>query len=243
MIPYIEDTMADWDTLGVPYEVLDQEEIRYRWPVIGPEQEIGVGLHEPLAGVVRARRSIEAVAEVFRKEGGDVTLAGAELGERDGRQLNNVTLQTGGLVSAAQFVFACGPWFPKVFPDLMGKRLRISMGNTFYFAVPPGDNSYSFPSLPSYGVPGVTGWPALGRDHPRIQGPGRREAASGTRHKRSLDSGGAPRTTETVAEGVVPRSRRHANQRNPVVSLRKQRLSKLHHRQASGLRQCLAGWR
>ena len=85
MIPYIEDTMADWDTLGVPYEVLDQDEIRYRWPAIGPEQEIGVGLHEPQAGVVRARRSIEAVAEVFRKEGGDVTLAGAELGERDGK--------------------------------------------------------------------------------------------------------------------------------------------------------------
>ena len=84
MIPYIEDTMADWDTLGVPYEVLDQDEIRYRWPAIGPEQEIGVGLHEPQA-VVRARRSIEAVAEVFRKEGGDVALAAAELGERDGR--------------------------------------------------------------------------------------------------------------------------------------------------------------
>jgi sarcosine oxidase len=165
MMPYIEDTMADWDTLGVPYELLDQDEIRYRWPVIGPEQEIGVGLYEPQAGVVRARRAIEAVAEVFRKEGGDVTLAAAELGERDGRQLNNVALQPGGSVSASQFVFACGPWFPKVFPELMGKRLRISMGNTFYFAVPPGDNSYSFPNLPSYGVPGVTGWPALGRDH------------------------------------------------------------------------------
>ena len=47
MMPYIEDTMVDWDTLGVPYEVLDQDEIRYRWPVIGPEHEIGVGLYEP----------------------------------------------------------------------------------------------------------------------------------------------------------------------------------------------------
>lgn len=165
MISYIEDTMADWDTLGVPYELLDQDEIRYRWPVIGPDQEIGVGLYEPGAGVVRARRSIEAVAEVFRKEGGTVTLAAAELGERNGRRLNSVALQPGGSVSAAQFVFACGPWFPKVFPELMGKRLRISMGNTFYFSVPPGDNSYSFPNLPSYGVPGVTGWPALGRDN------------------------------------------------------------------------------
>ncbi len=115
--------------------------------------------------MVRARRTTEAVAEVFRKEGGDVTLAAAELGDRDGRRLNSVSLQPGGSVSAATYVFACGPWFPKVFPELMGKRLRISMGNTFYFSVPPGDNSYSFPHLPSYGIPGVTGWPALGRNH------------------------------------------------------------------------------
>ena len=27
--------MADWDTLGVRYEVLTPDEIRYRWPVIG----------------------------------------------------------------------------------------------------------------------------------------------------------------------------------------------------------------
>jgi sarcosine oxidase len=161
---YLESTMADWDTLGVPYELLTPEEIRYRWPVIG-QSGVGVGLYEPAAGVVRARRAIEGVAEVFRKEGGEVTIAAAEMGAREGRQLNALNLQPGETISAATYVFACGPWFPKVFPDLMGKRLRISMGHTFYFATPPGDNSYSFPNLPSYGFPGVTGWPALPRDH------------------------------------------------------------------------------
>lgn len=164
MVSYLENTIADWDTLGVPYEVLTPEEIRYRWPVIGSEG-VGVGLYEPGAGVVRARRAIEGVAEVFRKEGGQVTIANAEMGARDGRQLNELNLTPGERLSAATYIFACGPWFPKVFPELMGRRLRISMGHVFYFAVPPGDNSYSYPNIPSYGFPGVTGWPALGRDH------------------------------------------------------------------------------
>ena len=137
MTSYLEDTMADWDTLGVPYEVLTPDEIRYRWPVIGLEG-VGVGLYEPGAGVVRARRAIESVAEVFRKEGGQVTIAAAEMGAREGRQLNALNLKPGEQISATTFIFACGPWFPKVFPELMGKRLRISMGHTFYFAVPPG---------------------------------------------------------------------------------------------------------
>ena len=86
--------MADWDTLGVPYELITPDEIRYRWPVIGPEG-VGVGLYEPGAGVVRARRAIESVAEVFRKEGGQVTIAAAEMGAREGRQLNELNLDPG----------------------------------------------------------------------------------------------------------------------------------------------------
>jgi glycine/D-amino acid oxidase-like deaminating enzyme len=47
----------------------------------------------------------------------------------------------------------------------MAKRLRISMGHVFYFAVPPGDRRFAYPYMPSFGVPGCTGWPALPSDH------------------------------------------------------------------------------
>ena len=39
------------------------------------------------------------------------------------------------------------------------------MGHVFYFAVPAGDTRFSYPYMPSYGVPGCTGWPALPPDH------------------------------------------------------------------------------
>jgi glycine/D-amino acid oxidase-like deaminating enzyme len=160
--PYIEDTLANWDTLGAAYEVLEPDEVRYRWPWIRFE-DLAVGVYEPDAGVVRARRAIESVARVFEEEGGTLRLGRAALGSRAGRRLGDLSVDPGDRLSAATFIFACGPWFPKLFPRLMGKRLRIPMGHTYYFAT--ADERFRFPNMPSWGVPGCTGWPALGADH------------------------------------------------------------------------------
>ena len=161
---YITDTLSNWEALSVPYEVLTADEVSTRWPWIRYDG-LGVALYEPDAGVVRARRAIESVARVFVENGGRIEVGQAVLGGRQGRRLGNITLNSGDNLSADSFVFACGPWFPKVFPDLMAKRLRISMGHVFYFSVPPGDRRFVYPYMPSYGVPGCTGWPALPLDH------------------------------------------------------------------------------
>lgn len=164
MEPYLEDTRANWDALGVPYEVLTPDEIRHRWPWIRVDQ-VGVGYLEPGAGVVRARRAIESVAEVYRREGGGLAIGRAAPGRRTGERLQDLAVERGEPLAADRFVFACGPWLPKVFPDVMGGKLRIAMGHTFYFGVPPGDTRFMYPRMPSYGVPGCTGWPALTGDH------------------------------------------------------------------------------
>ncbi len=114
---------------------------------------------------MRARRAIESVARVFKEEGGTIQIGRAALGARDGSTLRDVSIEGGDTLSAETVIFACGPWFPKFMPELMGNRIRIPMGHVFYFAVPPGDTRFSFPNMPSYGVPGCTGWPALPPDH------------------------------------------------------------------------------
>ena len=161
---YIENTRAHWNALGTPYEPLTADEVAYRWPWVRFEN-LGVALYEPAAGVVRARRAIESVARVFEEEGGTIRIARAAIGARNGARLETVAVEGGEAISAETMVFACGPWFPKVFPRLMGNRIRISIGHVFYFAVPPGDTRFAFPNMPSYGVPGCTGWPALPPDH------------------------------------------------------------------------------
>ena len=161
---FMEDTRANWDELGVRYEVIDADEIRRRWPVIDLT-DIATALWEQDAGVVRARRAIESVAQVFQHEGGEVRIARAAMGPASGRELAALRLEPEESLSAGTYVFALGPWFPKAFPELMGDMVRIPIGHVVYFRTPPGDNRYSYPNLPSYNFPGVTGWPALGPDN------------------------------------------------------------------------------
>jgi glycine/D-amino acid oxidase-like deaminating enzyme len=68
-------------------------------------------------------------------------------------------------LSAGTFVFALGPWFPKAFPEVMASRIRTPLGHVHYFGTPPGNDRFTFPNIPSFNFPGVTGWPALPPDN------------------------------------------------------------------------------
>lgn len=164
LTPSMEQSMANWDALGHEYELLTPEEVRYRWPMI-ETPEVGVVMHEPSAGVVRARRAIESVARVFRQEGGQILIQKAAHGDTEGRTLQNVHLANGDTLEAGLFVYATGAWFHLFLPELLGKRYSArTVGHVYYFSTPPGDLSYQWPNCPSYGVPGCTGWPALPGD-------------------------------------------------------------------------------
>ncbi len=161
---FLTQTAANWDAMDWPYEWLTPEEVRYRWPVIGLP-EIGTILYEPEAGVVRARRTCEAVARVFERAGGTIQIANVRLGSRQDGLLHEVQLEPGTPLKADTFVFALGPWMPLFFPEILGKKMRIPMGHVFYYGTPSGDTSYNWPNLPSYNVSGVTGWPAIPPDY------------------------------------------------------------------------------
>ena len=161
----LENVAAEWDQAGVEYERLDGEEVARRWPQIhAPQMEHA--LYEPKAGVARARATCRRVAQIFGMRGGEFRFARAELGAASGGRLSDVTLDDGSSLGADLFVFALGPWFPKAFPELMADRVRIStMGHVYYWGTPPGDSRFSVPNLPSWNVPGVTGWPSIPPDH------------------------------------------------------------------------------
>ena len=164
MDPFMEQTVENWRVMGHAYEVLTADEVRYRWPAIHTP-DVNVALYEPSAGVVRARRAMESVARVFQREGGELRVARAALGDTEGRTISSLLLDGSDRLEAGAFVFALGPWFPTAFPHLMGRRLNArTLGHVFYFSTPPGDESYRYPNLPSYNMPGVTGWPALPDD-------------------------------------------------------------------------------
>jgi sarcosine oxidase len=161
---FVRRTREWWQETGIAHEVLPVDEVRRRWPVIDVTG-IQVVLFEPDAGVVRARRACEAVGVVFRRLGGTVRIARAAPGEAAGDRLQTVALANGDRIAADTFCFACGPWLPKVFPELLGPLMNLPVGHVCYFGTPPGDDRFTWPNLPSWNFPGVTGWPALVPDN------------------------------------------------------------------------------
>src|SRR5256885_6102427 len=64
-----------WDRHRIPYAILSPDDVRRSFPVIGLD-DISAVLYEPDAGVVRARRAVQAVAAAYEKLGGKVVLRG-----------------------------------------------------------------------------------------------------------------------------------------------------------------------
>jgi len=163
--PFTDRTQELWKKLKIPYEVLKPEDVAREYPVVQLENTTVV-LYDPRAGVVRARRACEVVAEALRQAGGELVMGHAAPGDRDGRRLQNVkTTGPSATFTADTYVFALGPWFPKAFPKLMENRIRTPLGHVHYFGTPPGDDRFTFPNLPSFNFPGITGWPALPVDN------------------------------------------------------------------------------
>src|ERR1700694_2656147 len=101
---------------GIAYEELSPSELGRRWPQINVE-DVRWAIHEPESGFLKAHVACQAVVEGFLKEGGDykqlaVLPHDLESGIHDG-----LTLSDGSKLVADRYVFACGPWLGKLFPE------------------------------------------------------------------------------------------------------------------------------
>jgi glycine/D-amino acid oxidase-like deaminating enzyme len=62
--------------------------------------------------------------------------------------LRSLRTASGEAIHADQFVFACGPWLAKLFPDLLGNRIYPTRQEALFFAPPAGDRRFAPPQLP-----------------------------------------------------------------------------------------------
>ena len=144
---------------GVPFEQMGVEALEKRFPQIGLAG-ITAGLLEPHSGALMARRAVAAVVEDAVQQGAEYRNAQVLTPTGLGR-LRHVATNHGENIAAEQFVFACGPWLGKVFPDVLGSRIFPSRQEVFFFGVPAGDARFAPPALPtflfqadeSYGMP------------------------------------------------------------------------------------------
>jgi len=158
--PFSTKSRELWDRLGVKYEVLDEAETMKRWPQIHSAGN-QVLLYEPDAGVTRARDSVQAVFTLAKDAGVQFRFGRATPGNIVGGKMDGITLQDGTKLTADAYVFATGAWMHKTFPAAMKNRTLRPLGHVCYFGTPVDDARFTYPSIPTWNVPGVTGWAAL----------------------------------------------------------------------------------
>jgi glycine/D-amino acid oxidase-like deaminating enzyme len=171
--PYPIQSFETLTSLGIPVEKLTVAETTARYPQLSPEGLCGAFL-EPESGVLLGRRAVQTVARAAIKSGVEYFQAAASgtgvspvVDAQDARAtsaLDSLVTINGERFSAGAYVFACGPWLPKLFPDLLANRIHPTRQEVFYFGTPAGTR-FQPPELPvwidfreeAYGLPDVEG--------------------------------------------------------------------------------------
>lgn len=149
---------------GIPVERLTPAEMSGRWPQIASDG-LAFATYEPEAGVLLARRAVAALAQAFSRRGGRFELASVRPGRREGGRLVDVVAANGTRFDGDSFVFACGPWLPRLFPEVLGDVIKVTKQDVLFFGPPAGDGRFAAESLPAwvdydasfYGIPAIDG--------------------------------------------------------------------------------------
>jgi len=146
---------------GLPVERPALRDAQRRWPQVD-FTGISSLMFEPEAGYLLARQACALVLDQTRALGAEYRVAAARPPSVKG-PIDRVPLEGGGSIAADAFVFACGPWLGRLFPDVIGDRVRPTRQETFYFGPPAGDTRFNEGQLPVwvdyrdrliYGIPG-----------------------------------------------------------------------------------------
>jgi glycine/D-amino acid oxidase-like deaminating enzyme len=154
--PETRDTLA---RLNIEHEVLSRRQTAARFPQFSLK-DIEWSLYEPLAGMIIARRAVQAVVGEAIDKGVQYCIGRAtKLNGK--RRLDSLMTTSGDKFRAESFVFACGPWLPQIFPHELGKMIIPSRQEVFFFGAPGGNSQFAPPAMPAwyhfidevYGVP------------------------------------------------------------------------------------------
>lgn len=158
---YCDATLETFQQNSVKFEILDRSELRRRYPQLelGP---ISWAILEPDSGVLMARQAVQAVVAeagsagvIYLQEAVRVPSIRKERKRARGQKTGDVKLEwittsSGREIVAGKFIFACGPWLPKIFPGLLADLIHVTRQEVFFLGVPAGDDRFNMPSMPTW---------------------------------------------------------------------------------------------
>jgi len=150
---------------GLAFEEMTTSQAAIRYPQVSFEG-VTRAILEKEGGYLLARRSCQIVTEGMQKEGGEYRQVSATPGAVEKGGMGPLILSDGSRLAADHYVFACGPWLGRMFPEAIGDRVRPTRQEVFFFGTPAGDPRFQEDRLPVwvdhgeriiYGIPGNDG--------------------------------------------------------------------------------------
>ncbi len=162
---YVRSSVPILKDLGFVVDKLTVEDAARRYPQIDFRGVQSVWF-ERRAGSLSARRACVAVRDAFVKAGGNYRTAHVEPDPIVNGALPRLRLADYSRIEADAYVFACGPWLGRLFPEVLGDKIHPSRQEVFYFGAPQGSGRYLPGHMPIwidfgeriiYGLPDIDG--------------------------------------------------------------------------------------
>jgi sarcosine oxidase len=160
---YERGSLPELKKAGAKFRELTTAQMKRQWPRINFD-DVRWGILEPECGYLDARASCQAVVDAFVAEGGDYTPLAVLPDGLEDAPLRALKLCDGLRIDADAYVFACGPWIGKLFPQTIGNLVQATKQEIFFFG--PPDFRFTDKRLPVwgdhgerffYGIPGSDG--------------------------------------------------------------------------------------
>jgi len=157
--PLVDDSIPFARKHKMEYEFLNLKSLSQRFPHINLT-DIHHAFLDPFGGYLKAHESMQSVQEAFAAEGGHYENGYVEPKVK----ANELCFELEGEpLKADFFLFACGPWLGRLFPDVLGNIITCTKQEAYYFGV-PRDVVHLFDKMPAwvdvdgtdyyYGIPG-----------------------------------------------------------------------------------------
>ncbi|MET0551519.1 MAG: FAD-dependent oxidoreductase [Vicinamibacteria bacterium] len=146
--PFVDQSLDAHKRLGLRLDLLDRAVLEKRWPQVAWDG-VELGLFEPELGALMARRAVQQLVQELVTAGGAYRLA-AVVPPPDAPTLDGLKTTAGETLAADHYVFACGPWLPKVLPSLLGTRIFPTRQEVFFIAPENGDARFLPENLPGW---------------------------------------------------------------------------------------------
>lgn len=153
---YLKSLCSVLKQAGLEREELTTEEVARRWPQL-QFHDVTWGVLEPLSGLLLAREAVQILVKELVKSGVEYLPVAAEAHSGSGK-VAQIKTGAGESISAGTYIFCCGPWLPKIFPELLGDRIFPTRQEVFFLGTPAGSTDFRPPKMPVW----------LHRTHPRL---------------------------------------------------------------------------